>query len=492
MRDFLRRTRVRLTLAYTAAAAVMLTAGAAAFWFAFTGSSLATIDSSLRGQAQVISSGLEASGETVLFHGGSVLPAEAPDGTAIGALILDSRGAVVDAAGIAPEAAAVMPAVRDALRVEGPPVLETRAIAGVDQRLLIQRVTLPGGRVDTLVLSHPLDLYESSMHLVALLLGITVVLLVGGSALSAYLLAGRVLSPVRRITAAARDLSEHSLDRRLHLDLPADELGRLAATFDAMLDRLQTAFDVLQRFTADAAHELRGPLAALRSEVEVTLRRERDVPGYRHALAAVLAEADRLTRIVDHLLVLARADAGELRPALQQVDVFDFLEEAAEHWRALAGRSGVAIVVDIPQEELVTIDPELMRRAVDNLVGNAIRHSPAGGTVAIAASFDDTAWRLTVRDQGPGVDRSVRPRLFRRFSRSDPARGRDTGGSGLGLALTAAVVAAHGGTIRLDEATERGACFVVELPRRRPDRDGAGGAATTAPGVAAPRPAQPA
>ena len=317
-------------------------------------------------------------------------------------------------------------------------------------------------------------------------------LLVGGSALSAYLLAGRVLSPVRRITAAARDLSEHSLDRRLHLDLPADELGKLAATFDAMLDRLQTAFDVLQRFTADAAHELRGPLAALRSEVEVTLRRERDVPGYRHALAAVLAETDRLTRIVDHLLVLARADAGELQPALQQVDVFDFLEEAAEHWRALAGRSGVAVVVDIPQEELVTIDPELIRRAVDNLVGNAIRHSPAGGTVAIAASFDDTAWRLTVRDQGPGVDRSVRSRLFQRFSRSDPARGRDTGGSGLGLALTAAVVAAHGGTVHLDEADDQGACFVVELPRPRPGRDGVGGAATAAPGGAAPRPAQPA
>ena len=161
MRDFLRRTRVRLTLAYTAAAAVMLAAGAAAFWFAFTGSSLATIDGSLRGQAQVISSGLEASGETVLFHGSSVLPAESPDGTAIGALILDARGAVVDVAGIAPEAAAVMPAVRDALRLDGAPVLETRAIAGVDQRLLIHRVTLPGGRVDTLVLSHPLDLYET-------------------------------------------------------------------------------------------------------------------------------------------------------------------------------------------------------------------------------------------------------------------------------------------------------------------------------------------
>lgn len=490
MRDFLRRTRVRLTLAYTAAAAVVLSSGATAFGFTFAGSSLAAIDSSLRGQAQVIASGLQAVGETVLFHGSSVLPDQAPDGTPIGALILGPNGAVLDAAGVAPEAAAVLPAVRDALRTDGSPLVETRTIDGVGQRLLIHRVALPGGGVDTLVLSHPLEVYENSMHLVVLLLGITVALLVGGSALSAYVLAGRVLRPVRRITAAARDLSEHSLDRRLHLDLPADELGNLAATFDAMLDRLQTAFDVLQRFTADAAHELRGPLAALRSEVEVTLRRERDAPGYRGALDTVLAETERLTRIVDHLLVLARADAGELRPALQRVDVFDFLEETAERWRSLAGRSSVRIVVDIPREELVTIDPELMRRAVDNLLVNAIRYSPAGGTISMTAAFDESAWRLAVADQGPGVEAAVRPRLFQRFSRSDPSRSRDTGGSGLGLAHAAAVVEAHGGTIRLDEAHEGGALFVVELPRERPVRERAGASPTEVPGAEAPRPAE--
>lgn len=471
MRDVLRRTRVRLTLTYSAAAAVVLSAGALAFWLTFAGASLGAIDSSLRGQAQVIASGLRAIGSTVLFNGGSVLPGASPEGEPIGALILDPGGQVIDAAGSAPPVGSVLALVRAIPAAGTVPVIESREVNGEQLRLLIHRVAVPGGQVDTLVLTRPLDEYQQTMNLVALLLGITVGVLVAGSAVSSYALAGRVLQPVRRITAAARDLSENNLDRRLNLDLPPDELGNLAATFDAMLGRLHAAFAAQRHFTADAAHELRGPLTALRSEVEVTLRRTRDATGYREALSTVLGETERLSRVVDQLLLLARSDAGALRPALEELDAFDYLEEVAERWRALAARSGVTIAVDLPADERIFVDPDLMRRALDNLLGNAIRYSPPGGAITMTTSFDPLSWRLSVADDGPGVEAAVRSRLFQRFARPDPSRSRDTGGAGLGLAIAAAIVQAHGGTLSLQDS-ERGALFVMELPRPSPGDPG--------------------
>jgi heavy metal sensor kinase len=465
VRVFLRRTRVRLTLVYTGIVALVLCAGGTAFWFVFGDVSLGTIDSTLRGQAQILASGLHASGEAVLFHGSSVLPSETPDGSPIGALVIAADGRVVDQAGQPPDPAALLPLVRADASGGGAPVLESETIAGAGQRMLIQHIDVGAGQVDALVLNRPLDEYEQMLRLTATLLGITVLVLVAGSAVSGYWLAGRVLRPVRIITVTARDLSEHSLDRRLRLDLPPDELGTLAATFNQMLDRLETSFTTLQRFTADAAHELRGPLTALRSEVEVGLRRPRDPAAYRATLETVLTETERLSRVVDQLLLLARADAGALAPAWEGVDAFDFLEETAERWRPLAARSGIRIAVDLPREGTVTVDPDLMRRLLNNLVDNAIRHTPRGGTITVAGELHDSRWRLIVADTGPGVDPKLRATIFQRFTRSDPARGRDTGGAGLGLSLAAAIAKVHGGTIQLDEHAGNGARFVVDLPR---------------------------
>jgi heavy metal sensor kinase len=465
VRTFLRRTRVRLTLAYIAGTVLVLGAGCVTFWFVFGSLTLSRIDSSLRGQAQILAAGLRASGEEVLFHGSSVLPSQAPDGSPIGALVVAADGHVVDQAGQPPNPSELLPSIKQATGVGGAPVLETRRIAGVDQRVLVQDIDVGGGQMDTLLLTCPLDEYEQALGLAGALLAITGLLLVAGSALSAYWLAGRALRPVGIITVTARDLSEHSLDRRLTLDLPTDELGTLAATFNQMLDRLETSFATLQRFTADAAHELRGPLTALRSEVEVGLRRLRDPAAYQATLGTVLTETERLTRVVDQLLLLARADAGALKPTPASVDAFDLLEETAERWRPLATRSHTRIVVDLPTEGIVTVDPDLIRRLLNNLIENAIRHTPEGGTVTVGGRQLDGHWQLSVADTGPGVDPRLRATLFQRFSRSDPARGRDTGGAGLGLSLAAAIASAHGGTIELDDAVVSGARFVVDLPQ---------------------------
>ncbi len=487
MRTFFRRTRVRLSLAYTGVVALVLSAGALGLWFLFRDASLGSIDASLRGQAQILVAGLRASGESVLFDGATKLPNQSPDGTPIGALVIANDGRVVDQAGEPPDAAAVLPLVRRDTPADREPVLSSLTLRGASQRMLVQRVDVGGGQVDALVLNRSLDEYQQSVQLMATLLGLTVLVLIVASATSGYWLAGRALRPVRIITVTARDLSEHSLDRRLRLDLPPDEIGILADTFNRMLDRLEASFSTMQRFTADAAHELRGPLTALRSEVEVALRRPRDPNDYKVALATVLAEIERLSRVTDQLLLLARADAGALDPRWTRLDVSDLLEETAERWRPLATRSGIRIDVDVVPDGVVIADYDLLRRLLNNLVENGLRHARSGGTITISGEVDTTRWRVAVADTGPGVDPLIRPTLFHRFIRSDAARGRDTGGAGLGLSLAAAIAATHDGTIRLDDGWTDGARFVAELSRT-PDHSSLVGSPNVASEIAVSQP----
>ena len=204
--------------------------------------------------------------------------------------------------------------------------------AGV-ARVLAERTDIVRGEKATLILIRPLVEYNQTMATTLVFLVITVVSLVGVASLSGYWLAGRMLRPVRIIAETAQDLSEHDLHRRIDLDLPPDELGDLATTLNRMLARLEAAFASLQRFTADAAHELRAPLALMRTEVEVALRAGDEPADARRVLETVMAEVHRLSRTADQLLLLARADAGVLEPLDEEVDVTDLLEEMAMRWR---------------------------------------------------------------------------------------------------------------------------------------------------------------
>jgi heavy metal sensor kinase len=468
VRTLLRRTRVRLTLAYTGVLAVALCAGAVIFWFAFSRAELGSIDASLRAQAQLLASGLRGQDGSVLFNGSRELPAGSPAGAPIGALLLANDGGVLDRAGPAPSPAAGRSVGAMTSRDRGV-VVDTRTLDGIRQRVLVQHLDLGNGQGAVLVLDRPLDEYQETLRTATAFLAITVAVLVILAAGSGYWLAGRVFRPVRAITATARDLSEHSLDRRITLDLPPDELGELAATFNDMLTRLQAAFTSLQRFTADAAHELRAPLAALLADVEVTLRRPRDPAEYSATLESVRTEAQRLRNVADQLLMLARADAGALAARWQLIDIIDLIDEVTERWRSLAARRGIELRSQAPDDLAAVVDPDLVRRVLDNLIDNALRYTPTGGSVAVQAAEADARWRIVVSDTGPGVDPNIRPKLFDRFTRSDRARGRETGGAGLGLSLCAAIAAVHGGCITLDTTACRGSRFVVDLPMEPPD-----------------------
>ncbi|MDQ6747615.1 MAG: ATP-binding protein, partial [Candidatus Dormibacteraeota bacterium] len=203
----------------------------------------------------------------------------------------------------------------------------------------------------------------------------------------------------------------------------------------------------------------------IRAEAEVALSKARTNDELRESIHSLLEEVERLGRTADQLLLLARADAGALQARGEPVDLADLVEETVDRWRTLASPRGVEISFEAPESGVATGDADLLRRLLDNLIDNAIRHSPAGGVVDVSLTQSAVAWLLTVADSGPGVDPALRGSIFERFTRGDAARQRETGGAGLGLALCAAIAQSHGGSIQVGASNNGGAMFTVELPR---------------------------
>jgi heavy metal sensor kinase len=297
-------------------------------------------------------------------------------------------------------------------------------------------------------------------------LGVGSLLLIFVGAALAYSVTSRALRPVGEITALARTISEQDLHRRLNVRAPDDELGELVRTFNMMLARLESTFGSLHRFTADASHELRAPLSVMRSQVEVALNRPREPADYQRVLKSVLDQVQHLTRISDQLLLIARADAGELHAELERIDVVDFIHELALPWQAVAETRRLEFSVDVPDAGELEADPALTRRAIDNLLDNAFRYAPELSTVRLAVRQEDSDWVFEISDEGPGVPPDQRERIFERFARADSARTRSGGGAGLGLALSSAIATAQGGNLEHVDRPGPGAVFRLRLRSR--------------------------
>jgi signal transduction histidine kinase len=275
-----------------------------------------------------------------------------------------------------------------------------------------------------------------------------------------WFISGQVLKPIDRIRAVADQIRATDLSRRIELQGPDDELRRLAATFDGMLDRLEDAWTAQQQFLADASHELRNPLAVIRANVDRALANPG--PGGEHlqrAAEVTQRTTERMTDLVNDLLALARGQdaTGSRAP----VDLAVLVAETVEELRAAARADLRVRVSRVPP---VRGDATALQRAVANLVDNAVRHSPPGGVVEVTVEGDDQTVRVLVADQGPGVAPEHAEHLFRRFYRADDSRARAGGGAGLGLAIVRQIAEAHGGTVRLASPGGPGATFVIQLP----------------------------
>jgi two-component system OmpR family sensor kinase len=267
------------------------------------------------------------------------------------------------------------------------------------------------------------------------------------SLLGSWWLAGRVVRPVYEVIDQAEGLGARSLDNRISAYADTVEYRRLVDVLNTMLDRIENAFEAQRRFTADASHELRSPLTVLRGELELALRRERSPEEYREVLESGVEEVRRLSQITENLLTLARSDAGALAPNPGPVDATEVVARIVDRLRPVARAREVTVCVE-GEPLTLEIDRGLLGQVTWNLVENAIRFSPPGGTVEIGLEADAVAGgagvRLTVRDRGPGPGAEPEA-LFRRFFREDPARAR--GNAGLGLAIVRAIAEAHGGDV---------------------------------------------
>jgi signal transduction histidine kinase len=300
-----------------------------------------------------------------------------------------------------------------------------------------------------------------------------------------WIISGRVLAPIGRITRVARDIQATSLSRRIELDGPDDELKRLADTFDGMLERLDRAFSAERRLLADASHELRTPLAIIQTNLDVALDApDGDADRLRRAAVVARRATDRMARLVDDLLAHARLEA--LQIGTETVDIAALVRDCNEEFGAVATKRAVRLVTAAPEAVSVLGDYECLKRALANLLENAIRHAKPEGCVRLTAGAQGAWASVVVQDDGPGIAAEHRERVFDRFYRVDKSRSRAAGGSGLGLAIVRQTVEAHGGRVELVSEPGRGSTFTLRLPRaarippepepsaRRPSETGAG------------------
>jgi heavy metal sensor kinase len=277
-------------------------------------------------------------------------------------------------------------------------------------------------------------------------------------------MARQSLSPVVAMAARARRIGVEDLSARLPVANPRDELGRLADTFNELLGRLESSLVQQREFMADASHELRTPVATARTAAGVALQQaHRDEAEYRQALQIVEEQTARLSRIVDDMFTLARADAGNYPVHRHPMYLDEVVDEVVRAARVLAAARRVTVDASTVPSLSYTGDEDLIRRLLTNLVDNAIRHAPDDGRVGVELSTTGSGYEITVTDTGPGIPAEARPRIFERFYRSDQARTYD-GGAGLGLALARWIAREHGGDVVLAESSGDGTTFTVTLP----------------------------
>lgn len=295
-----------------------------------------------------------------------------------------------------------------------------------------------------------------------------------------YLLARKALAPVERLAAEADQITATRLDRRLPTPNPDDELGRLARTLNGMIARLERSFGEIQRFTADAAHELRTPLAALRNEAEVTLLAPRDPAEYRRTLESMLEEIEHLTRLTENLLYLCREDAL-VKPSFEDLRLDLLVRDVTDHMRAVAAAADQSLTLSEPLSAcIVHGDRDQLRRLLFNLIDNAVKYSLADGRIRVGLEFRQEQATLFVEDTGIGIEAEHRPHLFKRFYRVDSARPRTSSATGLGLSICLAVSKAHHGEIDVQSEPGVGTRMTFSLPARAVEPGGRDSAAEVA------------
>ncbi len=351
-------------------------------------------------------------------------------------------------------------------------------------------VTLPVAEKDHTMrivqVASSLEDVEDALNTLLLILTITVPSVLIMASVGGQFLAHKALKPVDQITQTARMITSQNLNQRIPPPKVKDEISRLVETFNDMITRLDQSFCQIKQFSSDASHELKTPLTILRGEVEVTLRKERTSPEYQQILRSNLEEIDRMTQIVEDLLLLSRADNGEIQLAPKEINLSEIVREIVPQAHILAESKNLHIHTLLPEDQVYILGDRLrIRELFLNLLENAVKYTEEGGkiTIHLAKNHAPSSGKdngngfepgkmglaeITVTDTGIGIARQDQERIFDRFFRVDKARSREQGGSGLGLSICKWIVEAHRGKISVESELGKGSSFIVLLPLHHP------------------------
>ncbi len=308
-----------------------------------------------------------------------------------------------------------------------------------------------------------LEDFDESMKRLLIILIIGTFTSVGFTIAVGYYMAKKALKPVDKIRKAAVKITFRNLDEYIDIGSRRDELGKLADTFNEMISRLRDAFQRINRFSTDVSHELKTPLTILKGGTEVALRKDRDVKEYRHLLTSHLEEIDRMSSIIDDLLLLSKADTGKFQLELQDVALRDLILQVYMDMKIFAEKKNVELFVGEVDDAKVKGDELKLRRMLWNIVDNGIKYTQAGGKVEISSILDNGGVRIDVKDTGVGIADDDIKYIFDRFYRADRARSRETG-TGLGLSISKWIAEAHRGAIEVESHPASGSLFSIKLP----------------------------
>jgi two-component system heavy metal sensor histidine kinase CusS len=447
--------RVRLTLWYSLVLLAALTLFGWGIWLTAGNRLMASVDTALMEQAKgvitVIRNEIDPAHPEQLQEELTEYAQATPDGNLIevrdqqGRQILSSKVVALEKAG-----------------VQSP--FGDQKSGRAHYRTYVTKAQVKGSPFQILVAT-PLRETRSILRQLHLLLLSTAPLVLLIAALGGYWMSRRALAPVDQITEAARSIGIQNLSRRLIVPATGDELQRLSETWNDMLARLESAVKRLSQFTADASHELRTPIALIRTTAELTLRRERSADTYREALSEIAAESERTTRLIEDLLLLARADAGLPTLPLENVELTPLVRDICEQGQVLAEARQLQISTDLPEEPVfVRANDPALRRLLLLLVDNAVKYTPAGGQITVSVGQDRAGATLAVHDTGIGIPDSALPHVFERFYRADESRNRDAGGAGLGLSIAKWIAERHHASLEAESVLGQGSTFRVRFP----------------------------
>ncbi len=441
--------RLRLTLVFAVGTAVTLTAVGVFVYWRTAADLLETVDAGLKSRAAILVVDARRNGPANVNVGSGLIESDEAF-----AQVFDGSGSVVRSNEIV-LGTVMLPA--DVVRSLRTPTLFDRRLPGIDNvtRVFAAPVQTPSGRAVVVVGTSLQDREDQLLQLgvtLAIVTPIAVILI----AIAGWLLAGAALRPVERMRREAAAISSSDPEGRLTLPPADDEITRLGATLNAMLDRIQGSVERERGFVDDASHELRTPLSILKAELDLALARPRTQEELTAALKSAAVETDHLVRLAEDLLVLARSHDGHLPVRGEAADLRDLLEAIVARHRAAAESAGVGLSVDAGSAA-ICVDVARLRQALDDLLDNALRHAPSGGRVEVTGAVDDGTVRLVVEDSGSGFSAEVLSRAFEPFVRSPEGADGDRGRSGLGLAIVRVIAEAHGGNVRAENLPTGGA-----------------------------------